>query len=573
MNHPLGQLARTHTCGALTREDVGKERGAARLGAPRPRSRRRWCSSTSAIATASRRSSPATTTRDGRRQAACGPSTWSPSSGWSSCARRSRSTRRCKTGEIEVAVARDPAAERRQDAAVPDRRRDAGVAEDTRLNYRYLDLRRARMQHNMMLRHRATMEIRKLLRRAGLPRDRDADADQVDAGRGARLPGAEPRAPGRVLRAAAVAADLQADPDDRGHGSLLPDREVLPRRGPARRSPAGVHAGRPRDLVRDRGSGVLDRRAADGAADGADRPRRAAAVPADAVRRGDRASTDRTSRTCAAGWRSAICRRRSRERRSRVFRDAIAAGGEVRGFVVPSGARSTRAASSTSSSSRRSSSARPASSGRARPRAPSRVPALKAAGEDDDPPGARDRRAPVPADLLLMAAGKHDPTVAHARLSCGCRSRRRRTCSTRRSSSSSGSSTSRCSSGSRTSSAGSSCTTRSPRRSRRDAGMLETDPGRARARAYDLVLNGSEIAGGSIRIHDQTLQRLIFKLLQISDEEAKAALRLLPRRARVRHAAARRHRARPRPDRRDPVRASSRSATSSRSRRRRRRWT
>jgi aspartyl-tRNA synthetase len=54
-----------------------------------------------------------------------------------------------------------------------------------------------------------------------------------------------------------------------------------------------------------------------------------------------------------------------------------------------------------------------------------------------------------------------------------------------------------------------------------DAGLLETDPGRARARAYDLVLNGSEIAGGSIRIHDQQLQRLIFKLLQISDEEAR----------------------------------------------------
>jgi aspartyl-tRNA synthetase len=54
-----------------------------------------------------------------------------------------------------------------------------------------------------------------------------------------------------------------------------------------------------------------------------------------------------------------------------------------------------------------------------------------------------------------------------------------------------------------------------------DAGLLETDPGRARARAYDLVLNGSEIAGGSIRIHDQALQRLIFKLLQISDEDAR----------------------------------------------------
>ncbi len=54
-----------------------------------------------------------------------------------------------------------------------------------------------------------------------------------------------------------------------------------------------------------------------------------------------------------------------------------------------------------------------------------------------------------------------------------------------------------------------------------DAALLETDPGRARARAYDLVLNGSEIAGGSIRIHDQHLQRLIFTLLKISDDDAR----------------------------------------------------
>ena len=55
-----------------------------------------------------------------------------------------------------------------------------------------------------------------------------------------------------------------------------------------------------------------------------------------------------------------------------------------------------------------------------------------------------------------------------------------------------------------------------------DAARLESDPGSVRARAYDLVLNGSEIAGGSIRIHDQRVQRLVFKMLGMSDEEAKA---------------------------------------------------
>jgi aspartyl-tRNA synthetase len=55
-----------------------------------------------------------------------------------------------------------------------------------------------------------------------------------------------------------------------------------------------------------------------------------------------------------------------------------------------------------------------------------------------------------------------------------------------------------------------------------DASRLESEPGSVRARAYDMVLNGSEIGGGSIRIHDQRLQRLIFKLLGMSEAEAKA---------------------------------------------------
>lgn len=54
-----------------------------------------------------------------------------------------------------------------------------------------------------------------------------------------------------------------------------------------------------------------------------------------------------------------------------------------------------------------------------------------------------------------------------------------------------------------------------------DVPMLGSDPGKARARAYDLVLNGTEVAGGSIRIHDGGLQQQVFSLLGIAPEEAR----------------------------------------------------
>jgi aspartyl-tRNA synthetase len=54
-----------------------------------------------------------------------------------------------------------------------------------------------------------------------------------------------------------------------------------------------------------------------------------------------------------------------------------------------------------------------------------------------------------------------------------------------------------------------------------DLPLLESDPGKVRAKAYDIVLNGYEVGGGSIRIHDSALQAKIFKLLTLSDEEAR----------------------------------------------------
>jgi aspartyl-tRNA synthetase len=54
-----------------------------------------------------------------------------------------------------------------------------------------------------------------------------------------------------------------------------------------------------------------------------------------------------------------------------------------------------------------------------------------------------------------------------------------------------------------------------------DMHLLETNPGKVRANAYDMVLNGNEIGGGSIRIHDKATQQLMFKYLGFTEEQAK----------------------------------------------------
>jgi len=54
-----------------------------------------------------------------------------------------------------------------------------------------------------------------------------------------------------------------------------------------------------------------------------------------------------------------------------------------------------------------------------------------------------------------------------------------------------------------------------------DLSLMITDPGKVRAKAYDLVLNGSEISGGSIRIHNKDVQSQVFNALKLSDEDAR----------------------------------------------------
>jgi len=52
-----------------------------------------------------------------------------------------------------------------------------------------------------------------------------------------------------------------------------------------------------------------------------------------------------------------------------------------------------------------------------------------------------------------------------------------------------------------------------------DLDILESDPGKVRSQSYDLVLNGEELASGSVRIHDPRVQKRIFEVLQLSEEE------------------------------------------------------
>ena len=216
-----------------------------------------------------------------------------------------------------------------------------------------------------------------------VPRHPDADPLQVDARGRARLRRAEPAAQGALLRAAAEPADPQAADDDRGLRPLLPDRDLLPRRGPAGRPGAGADAARRRDELPGPGGALR--------ADGADvrdhlarlpRRRDPDAVAADDVRGGGPPVRRRTSRTLASRSRSRT-RRRPRAARSSACSPAPRRSGSCACPGRTHGRRSPR-----SRRSRRNAERRGSPTSRATPRA-----ASSARRSRSSSPRARSRRS------------------------------------------------------------------------------------------------------------------------------------------------------------------------------------
>ena len=127
---------------------------------------------------------------------------------------------------------------------------DIEVDEMLRLQYRYIDLRRPAMVRAIEMRHGMNQYIRNFMTSRAFS-EVETPIMVAATPEGARdylVPSRLHH--GRLLRAAPVAAAAQAAADGRRAGALLPDRALLPRRGPARRPPARVHPARHRGLLR-----------------------------------------------------------------------------------------------------------------------------------------------------------------------------------------------------------------------------------------------------------------------------------------------------------------------------------
>ena len=424
------------------------------------------------------------------------------------------------TGEIEVAAAELKVL---NEAAVPPFQisdEAALASDDLRLRYRYLDLRRPRLQANLGLRHKVTMAVRRYFDEQGFW-EVETPVLGKSTPEGARdylvpsrvHPGefyALPQSPQLFKQLLMIAGtdryfqivkcfrdeDLRADrqPEftqvDVEMSFARPElvfglieplmQQRLPRHRPGR--------------FRCRSAGCRT-------------PRRSPA-------------TGRTSPTCASAWRSRTCPAVFAETAVHaVPRRARQAAGSVRGFVVPGGAKYSRKQLDGLTEQARQAGAsglvwvRLAEDG-------VKSPALKGAGEATLR-AALERAGADGAGPAAAGGGRARRDVQGARPACACRSARDEGLA-------------------KPDEFAFTWVTDFPmfewdEEEKRFAAMhhpftspvpedldaLETEPGRVRAQAYDLVLNGSEIGGGSIRIHDADVQARVFRAINLTDEEAR----------------------------------------------------
>ena len=512
---PLGNLARTHTCGALRAEDVGAD--VVLLGWVH---RVRDLGSLVFIDLRDRHGVTQVVARDNDTLVADAKRLRSEFvvAVIGRVEHRAAETRNAKiaTGEIEVSAkeirllneARTPP------FMIGD---EIEVTEETRLKYRYIDLRRPRMQRNMILRHRATMAIRQYFDEQGfleietpmLTKSTPEGArdylvpSRVHAGEFYALP-QSPQIFKQILMIAGLDRYFQIV-------KCFRDEDLRADRQPEFTQVDLEISFATEELVFSMIEPLMERLMA---LIGRDAPRPFLRMPyAEAIAK---YGSDKPDLRCGMPIGDLSAAFAASE--FSVFRGAIDAGGEVRGFAVPGAARYSRRELDELAEQAKGFGAAGLVWARAAD-AGVQSSALKAAGEEAI------RRAlqlagAGPGDLVLMAAGPHESTsrtLGQLRLHVAKKEN-----------------------------------LLDPDRFaflwvvdfpmfewlpeekryefmhhpftaplESDRHLLETDQGRARARAYDLVLNGSEIGGGSIRIHDQALQRLIFKLLGISDEEAR----------------------------------------------------
>jgi aspartyl-tRNA synthetase len=512
---PLGNLARTHTCGALTAADDGmdvillgwvhrvRDLGSLvffdirdRHGVTQVIAR-----DNPAIVAAVQELRPEDVVAAIGRVERRSPESVNP---------------KIKTGEIEVELRELRLLNESKTPPFPIA--DEGpVSEDTRLRYRYLDLRRSRMQQNMILRHRATMAIRQYFDEHGfleietpmLTKSTPEGArdylvpSRVHPGEFYALP-QSPQIFKQILMISGLDRYFQIV-------KCFRDEDLRADRQPEFTQVDLEMSFATEELVFATIEPLMDRLLG---LIGRDVSRPFLRLPyADAIAR---YGSDKPDLRC--GMEIADLSAPFRESAFSLFRSAIDAGGEVRGFVIPGAAGYSRRELDDLVEQAKQLGA-PGLVWARRPGGVIQSPALKAAGEEAIR-GALEAARCGTDDLLVMAAGRQYPTctmLGQIRLAVARK-----------------------------------LNLLDPDRFaflwvvdfpmfewleeeqryefmhhpftsplETDAAMLESEPGRVRARAYDLVLNGSEVAGGSIRIHDQQLQRLIFKLLQISDEEAK----------------------------------------------------